>query len=81
MNYTYKEFDLFTVDQIKCMVKHDKDKALELFADGYVAAYRIEHDIRQLYELLDKRNDELRQTLDLCRKCLTLVEITIQNRK
>ncbi|WP_426579024.1 hypothetical protein P5490_003325 [Bacillus altitudinis] len=81
MNYKYKEFDMFTVDQIKSMVNHDIDKALELFADGYVAAYRIEHEIGQVYELLDKRNEELRQALDLCKQCLMLVETAIQNRK
>lgn len=47
MNYKYKEFDIFTVHQIKSMVEYDIDKALELFADGYIAAYRIDHEIKQ----------------------------------
>lgn len=35
MKYKYKEFDLFTATDIKQMVNHDIDKALELFADSY----------------------------------------------
>lgn len=66
---------MFIIDQIKSMVNHatDKAKALELFADGYVAAYRIEHEIKQVYELFEKRNDELHQTLYLFSRCLKLV--------
>ena len=77
----YKEFDLFTVDQIKGMIGLDIEKAMDLFADSYVATYRIAHDIRVLQNVITKQHDELRQALDLCAKCLKLVETTVQNRK
>lgn len=62
-------------------VKVGLEEIMELFADDYVVTYRIEHEIRQVYELCDKRNEELRQTLKLCKECLKLVETIIQNRK
>lgn len=77
----YKEFDLFTVEEIKVMMGNDLEKALELFADSYVVTYRISHNIRELQNVIDKQHDELRQALDLCVKCLKLVETTVQNRK
>lgn len=76
----YKEFDLFTVGEIKAMIGHDLKEAMDLFADSYVATYRIEHDIRELQKVIVKQHDELRQALDLCVKCLKLVETTVQNR-
>lgn len=77
----YKEFDLFTVEQIKSMIGHDLEKTIDLFADSYVATYRIQHDVRELQNVIAKQHDELRQALDLCVKCLKLVETTVQNRK
>lgn len=77
----YKEFDLFTVKQIKEMIGHDLEQAMDLFADSYVVTYRIAHDIRELQNVITKQHDELRQALDLCVKCLKLVETTVQNRR
>ncbi|WP_210471662.1 hypothetical protein [Sporosarcina sp. 6E9] len=76
-----KEFDLFTVGEIKDRIGHDPIQAMDLFADSYVAIYRIQHDVRELHNTITKQHDELRQALDLCVKCLKLVETTIQNRR
>ena len=80
MTYKYKEFDLFTAEQIKNMLLYDSKKFFELFADLYVVAYRIEHKHNQFYDLSEQRNDELKQALNLCKQCLNLIEKTIQNR-
>ncbi len=77
----YKEFDMFTVDQIKDMINYDLGKAMDLFADSYVAIYRIEDRIRQLHDLIATRDDEIHQALELCVKCLKLVETTVRNRE
>lgn len=77
----YKEFDAFTVEQVKELIGQDLFKTMDLFADSYVVTYRIQHDIRELQIVIDKQHEELRQALDLCVKCLKLVETTIQNRK
>ena len=37
----YKEFNSFTVDELKRMINHDIGNAIDLFADSYVAIYRI----------------------------------------
>ncbi|MDY0409724.1 hypothetical protein ACFFIS_05920 [Virgibacillus soli] len=81
MNYKYKEFDLFTAADIKQMVDHDIDKALELFADSYFVTFKMQHDILQLRHLIETKNEEIQQAIDLCRQCLKSVETTIQNRK
>lgn len=54
---------------------------MDLFADRYVATYRIEYDIRELQKVIVKQHDELRQVLDLCVRCLKLVETTVQKLK
>lgn len=77
----YKEFDLFTVGDIKAMIGHDLEKTIDLFADSYVATYRIQHDVRELQKVVVRQHNELSQALDLCIKCLKLVETTVQNRK
>ena len=77
----YKEFDLFTVEQIKIIIGNDYEIAMDLFADSYVATYRIEHDIKELQYVITKQHDELRQALNLCVKCLKLVGTTVQNRR
>jgi len=76
-----KEFDLFTADDIKKKIDHDIRNAFDLFADSYVAIYRIAHDLRELQNTMQKQNEELRQALNLCIECLKLVESTIQSRK
>lgn len=77
----YKEFDLFTTDDIKKKIDHDIRNVFDLFADSYVAIYKIAHDLRELQNTMQKQNEELRQALDLCIQCLKLVETTVQNRK
>ncbi|OLP64754.1 hypothetical protein BACPU_23440 [Bacillus pumilus] len=77
----YKEFDLFTADDIKKKINHDIGNAFDLFADSYVDLYRIAHDLKEFQNTIQKQNEELRQALNLCIKCLKLVEITLQNRK
>ncbi len=81
MTYKYREFDLFTAKDIRSMVEHDLDKALELFADSFVVTFKIQHDIIQLSNIIEAKNEEMSQALDLCAKCLKLVETTVQNRK
>lgn len=76
----YKEFDLFTVKDIKKIINHDIGNAFDLFADSYVAIYRITHELRELQNTTQKQNEELRQALYLCIQCLNLVETTVQNR-
>ncbi|MEK3889644.1 hypothetical protein [Bacillus sp. FSL K6-3431] len=77
----YNEFDLFTADDIKKKINHDIGNALDLFADSYVAIYRIAHDLKEHQKTMQKQNEELRQALNLCIQCLKLVETTAQDRK
>lgn len=81
MNYKYKEFNMFTAADIRQMVNHDIDKALDLFAESYFVTYKMQHDLLQLRELIETKNEELHEAIDLCRQCLQLIETTIQNRK
>lgn len=76
----YTEFDQFTVKEVEKIIGHDIFKAMELFADSYVATYRIAHDVSELKVVIAKQRDELRQALDLCVKCLKLIETIVQNR-
>lgn len=76
----YTEFDRFTVKEVEKIIGHDIFKAIELFADSYVATYRIAHDVSELKVAIEKQRDELRQSLDLCIKCLKLIETIVQNR-
>ncbi|MGE8081240.1 hypothetical protein [Peribacillus loiseleuriae] len=59
----YKEFDLFTANDIRKKINHDIGNALDLFADNYVAIYGIAHDLRELQNTMQKQNEELRQAL------------------
>lgn len=76
----YTEFDWFTVKEVEKIIGHDIFKAIKLFADSYVATYRIAHDVSELKVTIEKQRDELRQSLDLCIKCLKLIETIVQNR-
>lgn len=63
------------------MMGHDLEKTIDLFADSYVATYRIPHDVRELQKVAVRQHNDLSQAFDLCIKCLKLVEATVQNRK
>lgn len=52
---------------------------MELFANIYIVIYRIAHDVNELKVVIKKQRNELCQALDLCKKCLQLVETIIQN--
>lgn len=77
----YTEFDQFTVKEVEKIIGHDIFKAMELFADSYVATYRIAHDVSELKVVIKKQHDEIHQALELCAKCLKLVETTVRNRE
>jgi len=80
MTYKQKDFNYFTTEGVINLIDYDYKKAIDMFADLYVVSYKTSHDITNLYNLINKRNLEIQQALDISKNCLKMLEEIIQNR-
>lgn len=81
MRYEQKTFNTFTVKEVKDFINYDFKKFIQVFADGHTAIYRANHEILELYRLIEQQNSEIKQALDLSNKRLELLENEIKNFK
>lgn len=81
MSFHYKEYESITGDIVRNQISNDILKFLDVYADHYAISFKNNHDIRQLIELNEERDKEMKQILDICVRCLKLVEGTIEDRK
>src|SRR5699024_2621203 len=58
---------------IKDLLEKKESKFVNLFADMYVATYRIQHELNNIQQMISDRNDELNKLLDLYDKTMNLV--------
>lgn len=58
---------------IKDLLEKKESNFVNLFADMYVATYRIQHELNNIQQMINDRNDELNKLLDLYDKTMNLV--------
>ncbi len=58
---------------IKDLLEKKESNFVNLFADMYVATYRIQHELNNIQQMINDRNDELNKLLDLYDKTINLV--------
>ncbi|HIV74317.1 MAG TPA: hypothetical protein H9895_04460 [Candidatus Pseudogracilibacillus intestinigallinarum] len=58
---------------IKDLLEKKESNFVNLFADMYVATYRIQHELNNIQRMINDRNDELNKLLDLYDKTMNLV--------
>lgn len=87
--FTVKDIEVMIqneyVEMVTCIVKGDNTEIIKdllekkesnfvnLFADMYVATYRIQHELNNIQQMISDRNDELNKLLDLYDKTMNLV--------
>jgi len=59
---------------IKDLLEKKESNFVNLFADMYVATYRIQHELNNIQQIINDRNDELNKLLDLYDKTINLVD-------
>ena len=58
---------------IKDLLEKKESNSVNLFADMYVATYRIQRELNNIQHMINDRNDELNKLLDLYDKTMNLV--------
>lgn len=81
MRYERKTFNTFTVKEVENFINYDLEKFIQVFTDGYTAIYRANHEILELYRLIEQQNSEIKQALNQSNKRLGLLEKEIKNFK
>src|SRR5699024_9960272 len=59
---------------IKDLLEKKESNFVHLLADMYVATYRIQHELNNIQQMINNRNDELNKLLDLYDQTLKLVQ-------
>jgi|SRR5699024_3330632 len=59
---------------IKDLLEKRESNFVNLFADMYVATYRIQHELNNIQQMINDRNDELNTLLNLYDQTLKLVQ-------
>lgn len=58
---------------IKDLLEKKESNFVNLFADMYVATYRIQRELNNIQQMINDRNDELNKLLNLYDKTMNLV--------